>query len=245
MKLLSEFIDAERERFRIRDNNLFAFSFGHIERYYSFLCAIEARQREASSNFIRNSEALRAAVPSGTRALTDEQRRLLDEGRVLTNLLHLEIESFYLFAKILLDKIAHAIEFFFGPVRGRSLDSHDDLVKDFEKYAKNKGLVIPNGFSELAASLKKDISDFRDYEIAHEKSPRRMNATGFSADGRTTMISTVIYPTAKDQQVSSKVVGDLLREIETYIKLLVVLMRKNRKATRHQAPEAEGAGIEK
>ena len=36
---------------------------------------------------------------------------------MLTTRLHLEIESFYLFAKILLDKVAHFVEFYFGPGR--------------------------------------------------------------------------------------------------------------------------------
>lgn len=100
MKTLSEFIDLERKSFRVEDNNLFAFSLGQIDRYYEFLCIIDARQQDASQQFVRNSEALRAAIPSGTPSLTDEQKRLLDEGRTLTTLLHLEIESFYLFAML-------------------------------------------------------------------------------------------------------------------------------------------------
>jgi hypothetical protein len=102
-------------------------------------------------------------------------------------------------------------------------------------FAETKGLAIPEGFVKGAASLKKDISDFRDYEIAHEKSPRRMSGTGFSSEGRATMISTTIYPTEKDQEVSSKVVGDLLRGIEAYIELLVELTRTNPALTRLKA----------
>lgn len=131
-----------------------------------------------------------------------------------------------------MDKIAHSIEFCFGPVRRRPLDSHDGLVKNFASYAAAKGLTVPEGFEEAASSLKKDISDFRDYEIAHEKSPRRMSGTGFSPDGRTTLISTMIYPRETDQQVSSKVVGDLLKQIETYIELLIELIRTNRSLVR-------------
>jgi hypothetical protein len=232
---LRSFIETEREQYDIRDNNLFAFCFGHIDRYQQFLRVTEARQRDASQKFVANSVTLRNAVPSGTPQLTDEQRSLLDEGAELTNLLHLEIESFYLFAKILLDKVAHSIEFYFGSVRSLPLDSHDDLVKNFAKYAAAKKLAVPDRFHERAALLKKDVSDFRDYEIAHEKSPRRMSGTGFSSDGRTTLISNVIYPTPKDQQVSSRVVGDLLSEIDSYIDLLMQMIVANRCLTRLKA----------
>jgi len=239
VNLLSDFIETERERFSIRDNNLFAMSLAQIERYHRFLVVIVARQREAGLKFVANSQAFRSAVPSGTRELTDEQRRLLDESAELTSLLHLEIESFYLFAKILLDKAAHSIEFCFGSVRERPLDSHDDLVKNFQAYAEMKGLVVPAGFLEAAASLKKDVSDFRDYEIAHEKSPRRLSGTGFSSDGRTIMISNMLYPKPIDKQVSSRFLNDLLNEIEVYVGLLIELIKTNRKLTRLTPVEVE------
>jgi hypothetical protein len=231
LTLLNDFIEDERKRFCTRDNNVFAFSLGHVCRYLTFLNIIEGRYSKVGQLFVANSNELRAAVPSGTPKLTDEQRRLLDEGTELTFRLHLEIESFYLFAKILLDKVAHAIEFYFGAVRGVSLDSHDDLVKCLDKYAKGKRLNLPTNFVEKARSLKKDVSDFRDYEIAHEKSPRRLNITGFSADGHTSLISSMLYPTEKDQQVSSKHLGDLGNEIEEYVQLLTVLLGTNRELT--------------
>jgi hypothetical protein len=110
-------------------------------------------------------------------------------------LLHLEIESFYLFAKILLDKIAHALEFYFGLGRKKSLDSHDGLVKNFAQYAEVKCLTLPSDFMTIAARLKTDVSDYRDYEIAHEKSPRRMSGTVFDAEGRMRIVATSLYPT--------------------------------------------------
>jgi hypothetical protein len=114
--------------------------------------------------------------------------------------LHLDIESFYLFAKIYLDKIAHAFEFYFGPGRGKSMDSHDQLVKNFPAYAKEKGLTLPSDLMSIATRLKSDISDYRDYEIAHEKSPRRLSGTVFDTEGKMRIIATHLYPTKKDQQ---------------------------------------------
>ena len=56
----------------------------------------------------------------------------------MTGQLHLEIESYYLFSKIMLDKIVHALEFYFGQGRKKSLDSHDGLVKNSASYVARK-----------------------------------------------------------------------------------------------------------
>lgn len=233
MNQLSEFVESERERFTTADNNRFAFSFSKIIRYREFIQIICERRRDAGLKFVKNVSAFNAAIPSGGPSLTDEQRTLLDEGNRLTSLLHLEIESFFLVAKILLDKIAHSIEFYFGPARGESLDSHDDLAKNIGDYAEKKQLKVPPGMLDSADSLKKDISDFRDYQIAHEKNPRSMRGTAFSfTDGRASMISTTIYPTAKDQQVQSKDMNDLLKEIDSYIGQVIELIKSNRDSTR-------------
>jgi hypothetical protein len=54
---------------------------------------------------------------------------LMSQSQGLTSDLHLEIESYYVFAKIILDDVARAIEYYFGPHRGLALDSHDGLAK--------------------------------------------------------------------------------------------------------------------
>lgn len=228
---LNEFVDAERERFTTVDNNRFALSFSQIMRYAEFIEIIAGRQTEAGLKFVANAAALRAAVPSGGASLTAEQRRLLDEGRKLTDALHLEIESFYLFAKILLDKIARSIEFYFGQGRKCSLDSHDDLIKDLGKYSTIKRLSVPAKLLELALSLKQDISDLRDYRIAHDKNPRRVLGTAFGLDGKTTMISTTIYPTPNDKQLQTRDPNDLLTEIGDYIDSVIDLFGTNRHLT--------------
>src|SRR5438309_11034108 len=169
---LSKFIDSERGRLRTEDNNKFAFSLSQISRYHKFTTVIFERHKTVSEEFIAKLKAGHQLFLEGTHAINDAQLLYFDESARLSVLLHLEIESFYLFAKILLDKVAHSAEFYFGPVRGRPLDSHDDLCKNLSAYAEQKALTLSPDFLKLAAGLKKDISDYRDYEIAHEKSPR-------------------------------------------------------------------------
>src|SRR5438876_11524398 len=184
MTKLSEFISTERERFDDEDNNRFAIGFSQISRYQLFLSLILERYEEVSQRFIENQQATQALLLPGTHKMTAEHLALHEAGVRLMAMLHLEIETFYLFAKIYLDKIAHALEFYFGQGRGQSLDSHDQLVKNFAAYAAEKSLALPADFMRIAAALKKDISDYRDYEIAHEKSPRRLSGTVFDTEGR-------------------------------------------------------------
>jgi hypothetical protein len=141
MTLLSDFVSSERKRFANEDNNKFAIGFSQISRYHLFLSLILKRYEEASRAFFENTNAMQATLLPGTHRLTDAQVKLREDGVRLSALVHLEIESYYLFAKICLDKIARALEFYFGQGRGKSLDSHDQLVKNFAAYAAEKRLA--------------------------------------------------------------------------------------------------------
>jgi hypothetical protein len=133
---LSRFVDSERTRFRSEDNNKFAFSLSQISRYQQFTTVVFGRYQNVSEEFIANVKAQQKSFLEGTHKATDDQMFLVNESARLSILLHVEIESFYLFAKILLDKVAHSIEFYFGSVRKRPLDSHDDLYKNLTVYAR-------------------------------------------------------------------------------------------------------------
>lgn len=234
MEILLNFIMSERERFSTRHNNLFASAFSQISRYYGFLKIIQGRYHKASAEFIENTKAQQATFQSGTHTVSDEQMRLFSRGCEITTILHLEIESYFLFAKILLDKVARAIEFYFGQARGLSLNSHDDLTKNFERYISTKQLTtLPVDLVESIKTLKEYVSDYRDKEIAHEKSPRTMKATTFShgAKSTTRIASTRIYPTDKDKQVESKEIDETMGLVDKYISGIIKYIQDNREKT--------------
>lgn len=230
---LNEFITKHRNRFENRDNNRFAFSFSSITRYYQFLQIIFERYTRASSEFVQNTQELQKSFKkdkSGT--VNQEQSKLFERGGILSTNLHLEIESFYLFAKILLDKVARSIEFYFGATRGLSLDSHDDLAKRIEKYCVSKKIELPKDFLSTIRELKSEISDFRDYEIAHEKNPRTLRGTSFTMDGKTRLNLNVVYPTEKElnskkYQRESAFIGDLLIKIDKYLNRFIDITEAN------------------
>lgn len=151
MKIIDNLIDSEHIRF-VDSVELTGFttSWQAVDRYHTFLTIILEREAKDTQDFSDELKALRDTPPSPGRHLTDEQQHRLTECRKATDVLHLEIESFYLFAKILLDTVARAIEKYFGQARKCSLDSHHDLVNHFKKYAEQKKLVVPTDFMARA-----------------------------------------------------------------------------------------------
>jgi hypothetical protein len=217
IKKLTKFIRTERERLALEDNNRVGMAFSRLTRYYQFLLIIVQRYHDANEAFIANTRTMQSLSKPGTHSTTPEQLRLLQEGFALSTKLDLEIESFYLFAKILLDQVARVLEFYFGPLRSRSFDSHDDLVKNLAIYAREKGITTTGKFIQIAGALKKDISDHRDYEIAHEKSLRTMFSTLFDTEGKTKILSTRHYPTEHNKQAETKEPDKLLQDLDEYL----------------------------
>lgn len=235
MKIIEDLIESEHHRF-VDGVQLSGFvtSWQAVDRYHTFLAIILEREAVATQTYAGEVRALRDTPPSPGPHLTDEQRHRLDEMRKATDVLHLEIESFYLFAKILLDTVARAIEKYFGQVRECSLDSHHDLVDNFEQYVTQKDLSVPTDFMERPKWLKKNVSDFRDIVITHDKRLNRITATALTADGLATIIamSTVVPPDRLKPQVDSVHVKELMSAVESHIVVAIEIIIANRDKTK-------------
>jgi hypothetical protein len=233
IKRFAAFVSSERDRFANAHNNAFAFGFMDIGIYRGFLGTISARHQEAASALQANTEAMLRGAPSGPRPLTEEEAARFQDGHTLGAMLRLETESWYLFAKILLDEIARCLEFYFGPSARLSLDSHDQLVKNIDRYCQTKELVLPDRFMHLAVELKKDVADFRDYQIAHHKSPRTLRPYIFpEGKPETARIMHVQFmPKASDRQVESRSIPGLNVLIDSYLNCVLDLLEGNREKT--------------
>jgi hypothetical protein len=145
----------------------------------------------------------------------------LDQLNRMTELareVRIEVESFYLFAKILLDEVARLLQYYFGPVRGLSLASHDRLVRHFTAYC--EGLSLQGGATVTTAAntLKTDISDFRDYQVSHNHNLRTMHPVLMSRDGvGARILLTQIFQTETDKEIASKELPHLLATIDDYL----------------------------
>jgi hypothetical protein len=181
---VSKQFDAE-ERFE-SPALIFAFSWRKVVRRAGFLTLIEARYAAASAAYILHSQRQMKELEklgTGPAPIPLHLAVLIEEGEALSAKVHVEIESYHLFAKIVLDDIARAIDYYFGPQRRLALDSHDDLTRHIRTYAVSRRLTLTDEFVAAIEELKLRICDFRDQNIAHEKSPRTLQGTTWSPDG--------------------------------------------------------------
>jgi len=147
-------------------------------------------------------------------------------------LVHLEIESFYLFGKIFLDKIALFVQYYFGQARGISLISHNKLTTSHEQYGIAKNLIYPEGFSDSLQFLDQQICNYRDKQISHLQGQRTNKATIFDSSGHTKIAALQIYPTERDVQVQSTELSELMNAIDVYVQRVITLIETNRLKTK-------------
>jgi len=137
---IDKFTHDERWHYSASDQNYFAIALLQVGKYYDFLLLIKERFDPSAKEFVQINEDLQKAIPPGISQVPTQQAELLDKSFYLQKTIVLDIESFYVFAKILLDKLARFIEQYFGQAKGCSLRSHDRFVKSFAKYVERIGL---------------------------------------------------------------------------------------------------------
>ena len=231
-------------------NNMFVCSFCQILQYLEFLNIILKRHKRVTKIYLQKRKIFQKSIQEHrNETLTKYQLKLWDELRIKHPLFHLDIESFYLFSKILLDKVSRFIEFYFGKVRRKSLDSHDKLAKNLSDYVKAKGITLPKGFEKTVNRLKKEVSDYRDKEIAHEKSPRTIKGISLSDEGQVSIFSARLYPTDRDSQAQTNNLLDLLNDIDLYLGYVMELVLCNKDRTALELGDREkqverGSGVQ-
>lgn len=131
-----------------------------------YLEVIESRWL-ASADLLNPALAGMRAAIANQAAPENPVQAAFRELTIASDCLQLDVESFYVFAKVLLDQVAHLTERRFGQGRKCSLDTHHKLVDNFETYCAAKALI---GYEKLAASakeLKTTVSDHRDLAVVH------------------------------------------------------------------------------
>jgi hypothetical protein len=199
---LHSFIVSQRNQLPADESNYFGLVFGDILKYHRYVLLIVERYRREGGVFFNRTKArfeqMRQAGPSVHR-LTPEEEQEHEEGVLQTTQLHLEIESFFIFTSILLDRITGATQYYFGASSGqwKSLEAMKDHLAG---YAKNKGLSVPP--SELVGLthwLHRNVSLFRHELLVHKHEDdyraRLSFATGFEmSSGETYLILGLSYP---------------------------------------------------
>lgn len=231
LKELGEFIESERERYSGDSNNLFAISGSQFSRYLEFLVIIVDRHHKAakaSSDYITKISNFTKSSKTGT--ISGSKVKKLNEG---VRLVQLETESFFIFSKIYLDKVAHFIDNYFGSQHGLSLQSHTKLNNNYNKFAIEKSIMVPKTLFNDIAWLDKTISHTRDKMITHQKNPRTLHGT--TASGEFSLI--YLYPKNSDVQVTTPSVEVVAKRIAMYTKRIIRHVRSNRKRSRFSNEE--------
>jgi len=227
--MITAFRDNERWNYTDTDQNLFGVAVAQIDRYLGFLLLVKHRFDSAAEPFIRIESYFKQGMEPGVRQVSEAEWKAMQESSLLQTNIQLDIESFYVFAKIMLDKIAIFIEQYFGPGRGCSLISNDKLVRDFGKYSTLKNLSVPKEFVEIASILKELVSDFRDKQIEHHRNLRRTIGIMWTQDGNILMMPGHLNPKESDPlQSASTPLSAILIELGKYLECFFELIRTNR-----------------
>jgi hypothetical protein len=156
-----------------------------------------------------------------------------DELHIARRAVELDIESFHVFAKILLDRWAVFVARYFGAQPGFKHGAHGWLTAGrLAQYAAAKGLTpVPPRLEQLVESLQRRVIGYRNDGIVHGKATnvyRSFSATGL--DGVSACIIGVQLPGAPEDApgpVDSGVPGWLLVEINEYLTAWFIYISEN------------------
>ena len=148
----------------------------------------------------------------------------------LTRDVHLEIESFYLFAKILLDRVADTFALFFlGHLFGGLGSSHRKLTKRLASICQEKKLR-PGKLLNITQDLQKRVVDHRTEVIEHLHEPRYSPGSHIGADGKIRIDMGLVSATDADHDFDTRTTeapADLMSTLDDYLDEMAAFMRAN------------------
>jgi hypothetical protein len=238
-----EFGLAEEQYYPDDGRSLFSLALSQVQRYEFFLRMILQRHEQTITEFM--GAVLRqqnmARQHAGARELTDAETALVNRINNLSPHIQLDSESFYLFAKVLLDRIAKFIEDYFRPAQPERdflrnytfKGSHNTFTKQFEPFATRRKLLLPVTLVPLANELREKVSNFRDKHITHNHNMRVLHATAFSVDGSGLPRIMKVPTSSRDlesgaEQVESIAIHALMGLLDRYLDAVFALIVCNR-----------------
>ena len=206
---------------------------GSWRRYLGFLRRILTRYEAANAAYIRLAqiwqERARQEAGSGSRPPTPDEMDDWAAKRDSAEAVHLEVESFYQFAKILLDRVADTIVLYFGDKRAPYGSSHSQLVtKQFARLCSTHALAgqtVKPLMDDLHSRIVRHETDV----IEHLKNPKLVPGTSFGADGRAGISMGMLAPQPEEDTFpATEDPAVLFEAIETYIEAVVDFLERHR-----------------
>lgn len=161
-------------------------------RYYRFIDIILMEYKRVDPLLSASHQAF-LGRPSGL--LTPNEMEEMRRGAELTARLHLQVESFYVFTKILLDRIAETFGFLFDKKFTSFGSTHVQLKRGFPNICATKGLRIePTDIPTLLVQLETRIVKHRTDIIEHLQNPATWHATVWGADQKNKIVLQPFLP---------------------------------------------------
>jgi hypothetical protein len=211
--------------------NLFNGKLARWTRYYTFLEIILRRYQEASEAFCDSAERGRNARlndPVGSGELDADRLRAFEHEKQLALAVHLETESFYLFAKILLDQAAGTCGFYFSD---RPKWSHKQLTDAFPNVCSKRSLnMTPKCLYQMMIDLEKEVIEFRNERVQHATDPRMRHGTVWAGKGAR-MLTHLVFPSNHEEalahQKTSGNLVDIFGQIDEYLSAMLDFFAAN------------------
>ncbi|MCE7980781.1 MAG: hypothetical protein DYG89_06280 [Caldilinea sp. CFX5] len=232
---LIEFAEKEKEFYASKDAELFDVSIAQVIQYYDFLTILLSNYDNYASNFTSLQIMFRNTIgydeedsrnPYGI-SRKEMNKHSQECGQQLTLL----IESFYLFAKLTLDKIALFIQLYFGQAKGLSLISHTQLYKNFGRYIQLKDLKEGELFLDLAGFFDRIITQYRDKQIIHLQNLRVSKGIvhDWSRSLNNARLITIPKLNTDNREIAeSEILPNLMDQINKYLIHFMYLIELNR-----------------
>ena len=221
----SAFIQARVRHQDIHGVNLLNSALSSWIRYHDFLVIIRDRYEQLSTPYIeaiiKGFDSVKTEAGPGqssSRTLTTEEQLEMQRLHQIGQVLHLDIESFYVFANILLDRIASTFRYYFWR---KPEWNHRQLMESISKICEKKSLsVVPDNILGMPADLEQRIVKYRNKLIEHVEEPRIVHATRWDADKKAKIAPSLLFPMDEEEdsfQHSTGDIDEILARVDRYI----------------------------
>ncbi len=236
--LVNSYIISEREQLKgDEQNNYFGVVFGEVLKYYQYLSLVMSRYGPASEQYVASTkERMRknSLKGNGSWVMTPDEIAEYNTHFQQQTVLLFELESFYVFASILLDRISAATQYYFGlGISGSQWKSFHYMNAYFFDYATAKNLESPSqNILERIQWLYENVSKFRGDFVVHkdnsDRQVRSMMGIGFNNErGGAYFNIGQMYPKDGEVPIIAKKPDEIIGYINTFIIQWIEYLQNN------------------
>jgi hypothetical protein len=186
-------------------------------------------------DFWKKADEENAAGRSATPLTPEENNKAVEtinKVGIAGVLVQLDIESFYLFAPILMNRVEHTIQQYFGKEESHPLfnkrNGGSQFVEKFVEYCIAKSLTGYDELLSLAKKLRSTFTKCRNEQITHLKNPYGMPGVGNGIVTYMTPINPIQNDLVPNGYIQTQPLLEILNELDVYITSFVTFLTANK-----------------